>query len=797
MVTILVIIMMPVTFVAAKSDFYSFNTATNKEEMKLAMTTDWSVVHYTAQGNDLFQNFKVADQNYLANKLLIERPQTGYTSTSTLRQVYLNAVNDRSYLINVNNATDALTLWTIFIDDYHLNYSNFNRLTIEDQDKVCQQIIMARPNQGFDSIETLQSVFDSEVNSIFIKKVQLDKDALTILYAQNDTSENVTKNLVLPIIGDHGATITWVSDKPEVVKGNGEVIRPSAGKGNEMVTLTAKISFGEYVETKVFSINVKAFSPSQNAFLKELTITSGNFNTPFDKKTISYTAKVPHIVDSVNIRAIAEDDKANVTINSQASTEAIKLVTGMNTIKILVTAEDGSQREYTILVTRENAPINSGDTTVSESTEIFTVNIESSSGEAVSKTTIKRTIGEDGFMKDEVILTEKSALETISKLKEVGSDQARIVIPDSQDKVKQVDISIPNNIVSLLKNNQLNLTIQAYNVNIDVSKDSLATFNYNLYFRLIPLNEQNEQLEIEERAKNELIDKDITGSSISKLIGRPMKIETNMQNRPVTLTLPLPNNLSQEQLNNLAIYIEHSDGTKELLHGKVVDYQKDMLGLQFKVTKFSTFSMLYLPDKGDDVKYTPYIQGYADGTFRPNAFVTRAQMASMFARQLTSNAIPKSNATFTDTAQHDAKDAIEFVKETGLFKGVTETSFNPNGSITRAQMAVVAARWVERQCKENPNADFCKPTSVGIVFKDVSNSHWAIKAINTVNALGIMTGVTVDTFNPEGYLTRAQAVKVLNRLFERQVTTEHQEPIFKDVPSNHWAFYEIQEAAKK
>lgn len=62
-----------------------------------------------------------------------------------------------------------------------------------------------------------------------------------------------------------------------------------------------------------------------------------------------------------------------------------------------------------------------------------------------------------------------------------------------------------------------------------------------------------------------------------------MKIETNMQNRPVTLTLPLPKDLSEEQLKNLAIYIEHSDGSKELLRGKVIDYQNDMLGLQFEV----------------------------------------------------------------------------------------------------------------------------------------------------------------------------------------------------------------------
>lgn len=172
-------------------------------------------------------------------------------------------------------------------------------------------------------------------------------------------------------------------------------------------------------------------------------------------------------------------------------------------------------------------------------------------------------------------------------------------------------------------------------------------------------------------------------------------------------------------------------------------------------------------------------------------------MASMFARQLTGNAIPQAKATYTDTIQHYAKDAIEFAKEKGLFTGVTAANFNPNGSITRAQMATVAARWIEQQCVDRPDADFCQPTSQSAVFKDVSVNHWAVKAIDTVNTAGIMTGVTADTFNPDGYLTRAQAVKVLNRLFERQVITEAQTPLFTDVPRQHWAFYEIQEAAKK
>ncbi|MFJ5792569.1 InlB B-repeat-containing protein, partial [Lysinibacillus sp. NPDC093197] len=439
--------------------------------------------------------------------------------------------------------------------------------------------------------------------------------------------------------------------------------------------------------------------------------------------------------------------------------------------------------------------------TPSTNTEHIVVNVEGEGGVNLTKTPIIRTTMPDGVIKDQVSMSEDIAKETIEKAKQLGNDTARIIIPDANDKVSEVVIDIPKSSVAQINAGNINLEIATMNAIISIPNVSMSNFDNDLYFRLVPIKTSEQQHQVEDRILKEDLIKDTLQSEKVYLIGRPMTIETNMQNRPVTLTLPLPKNITQEQLNNLAIYIEHSDGTKELLRGKVVDYQKDMLGVQFEVTKFSTFSILYLPvdeePTTDDITHTPYIQGYADGTFRPNASVTRAQMASMFARQLTGNAIPQAQASYTDTMKHDAKDAIEFVKDAGLFNGVTETSFNPNGFITRAQMAAVAARWIEKHCVDNPNADFCKTTSEGNAFKDVSNNHWAVQAIDTVYALGIMTGTTADTFNPDGNLTRAQAVKVLNHLFERQAPTELQSPIFKDVQSNHWAFYEIQEAAVK
>ncbi|WP_254636207.1 InlB B-repeat-containing protein [Lysinibacillus sp. GbtcB16] len=446
--------------------------------------------------------------------------------------------------------------------------------------------------------------------------------------------------------------------------------------------------------------------------------------------------------------------------------------------------------------TSNNSSSTSGSSTPTTNTERIVVEVEGEDGINLSKTPITRTTMPDGVIKDHVSMSEDIAKETIEKAKQLRNDIARIIIPDTNDKVSEIVIEIPKSSIAQLSSG--NIKLEMATVNVVISIPNLLNFYDDLYFRLVPIKSSELQHRVEERiVEADIIKNSIQGDKVH-LIGRPMTIETNMQNRPVTLTLPLPKNITQEQLDHLAIFIEHSDGTKELVRGEVVDYQKDIQGLQFEVQKFSTFSMLYLPENVmEPTTHIAYIRGNADGTFRPNAFVTRAQMASMFARQLTVNAIPTSKATFTDIVQHDAKDAIEFVKHTGLFNGVTEASFQPNGFISRAQMAVVAARWIEKHCVNNPNADFCKPTSQSNVFKDVSNNYWAVQAIHTVNARGIMAGTTTDTFDPEGYLTRAQAVKILNHLFERQVTTENQIPIFKDVPSNHWAFNEIQEAAKR
>ncbi|WP_341301231.1 leucine-rich repeat protein [Lysinibacillus sp. FSL H8-0500] len=408
-----------------------------------------------------------------------------------------------------------------------------------------------------------------------------------------------------------------------------------------------------------------------------------------------------------------------------------------------------------------------------------------------------------GVVKDTVNFTSANARESIEKLVNQEKKQSRMVIPDAQQQVSETTIGIAKVAAQLLAEGQAGLGIDMETVKFDIPSSSLTNIDNDIYFRVVPVKAQATKQQLEERAKAESSVQQFTNNATITLLGQPMTIETNMQNRPVTLTLPLPKDVTQEQLDNLAVYIEHSDGTKEVVRGQIVDFKEGTKGIQFDVTKFSTFSILYAPAKEEQPEEevqveeevileepvsVPYIQGYPDGTFRPNTSVTRAQMASMLARYLTDNAIPEATATFIDTTKHGAKDAIEFVKETGLLKGTTATTFNPNGTITRAQMATVVARWLAENGEVN--------ASQAKAFKDVKANHWAAKAIAVVSAQGIMTGTSAETFHPDGHLTRAQAVKVLNQLFEREVQASEQAPLFTDVPSNHWAFDEIQAAAQ-
>ena len=191
---------------------------------------------------------------------------------------------------------------------------------------------------------------------------------------------------------------------------------------------------------------------------------------------------------------------------------------------------------------------------------------------------------------------------------------------------------------------------------------------------------------------------------------------------------------------------------------------------------------------GDD--HFAYIQGYDDGTVRPNTPVTRAQVATILFRLLDEDVRDKyltETNTFTDVAaDYWANTAISTMANLGVFKGRTADRFDPNAPITRGEFAAVCARFDDSSVQSS-NA-----------FSDI-DGYWAKQEILRAAALGWVQGYQDGTFRPTASITRAQVVTMINRVLCRQPETASDllrgMTTFTDCAEGDWCYLAIQEAA--
>ena len=125
------------------------------------------------------------------------------------------------------------------------------------------------------------------------------------------------------------------------------------------------------------------------------------------------------------------------------------------------------------------------------------------------------------------------------------------------------------------------------------------------------------------------------------------------------------------------------------------------------------------------------ITGYPDGTFRPNAAITRAEFAAIAAR-FDSNG-DKTTAKFSDIATHWAKDEISIAYNNGWINGYPNGTFGPQRDITRAETMTLVNRVLNRQPEtENdllPNmtvwTDNANPNAwYYLAVQEATNSHY-------------------------------------------------------------------------
>lgn len=243
-------------------------------------------------------------------------------------------------------------------------------------------------------------------------------------------------------------------------------------------------------------------------------------------------------------------------------------------------------------------------------------------------------------------------------------------------------------------------------------------------------------------------------------------------NKPVEVTIPVPNSDKFDtELLSLA----------KIVDGKLEFYGGSYANGAFKGVRnsFSTYTVVENQVSFEDTASVKawagrqiqvaaakgILEGRAENAFDPNGFVTRAEFAKMIVKTF---ALENGNATenFDDVNDTDwYKVYVASAVKNGIVNGKEAGKFDPNGKITRAEMAVMSSRALSLKGVS------ITPTKVDEALKGFTDSNEINSSLKNGVALaaseGIIIGEEGNVFNPNANSTRAQAAVVIYRLLNK------------------------------
>lgn len=178
-----------------------------------------------------------------------------------------------------------------------------------------------------------------------------------------------------------------------------------------------------------------------------------------------------------------------------------------------------------------------------------------------------------------------------------------------------------------------------------------------------------------------------------------------------------------------------------------------------------------------------YISGYENGLFKPDEYITRAETASMLYRILD---VEETGTVkeFSDIEKNSwYETAVNAMSASGIVNGYEDNTFRPDKEITRAEFVTMLMQ----------NSGVLKFDSVP--FGDVTDDMWSSDYIYSAYKSGYIDGYEDGTFRPDKYITRAEAVKIINCALGRLDFSNEENP-FVDVAKSHWAYKHILEAVE-
>lgn len=184
---------------------------------------------------------------------------------------------------------------------------------------------------------------------------------------------------------------------------------------------------------------------------------------------------------------------------------------------------------------------------------------------------------------------------------------------------------------------------------------------------------------------------------------------------------------------------------------------------------------VYVPNWLNTTDHFAYLIGYEDGEIKPENNITRAEVATIFFRLLTDDARARfwsSENDYTDVATDSwYNNAVSTLSNMGIINGYDDGTFQPNASITRAEFTAIATRFFDYTAEYDG------------AFNDVASGSWYVDYVQAAVDMGLVDGYPDGGFHPNSYITRAEAVTIVNRVLNR---VPHEDYLLSTRVMNTW-----------
>lgn len=623
------------------------------------------------------------------------------------------------------------------------------------------------------NIYRMTTAEDNTLNSLSIDGVDLTPAFEPLVQTYAAAVERSVDQVVLHAVANQGVAKTQIN-AVDVDPVSGAAIGLDLGVNAVTVTVTS-----EKNTNRNYTVNITRKHDDDTSIAKMEVVSPASLSLSYTDSSKTYTGQVENTVSEVSVKPVLNSAYATLTLNGQphesASAAAFSIDVGLNTIPMIVTAENGDLEEYTLAITRASLHTDDDDDTDDSENDNAGGSYIPPSGGGGSTETENKDIVDTDDGQDDVTVIEGENGETVSdvkvskkrieKLLESNKTNVKIKV-EREEEVDTVQVSLEKDVVDSLVEAGVDVEVQADEVQFIVRPEALEKLAIDGNVQFVSEKGIKDELPAAAPEKNDHL----------KAVGHILNLDIvsggkkiKQLEEPVKVTLQYDPEAVGNQYKLGVYYLNEETGEWEYVKSRRIGRGH----IQFDAKHFSKYTVMESARTFDDVQdhwAKQYVEmaaakgitsGVTHNTFAPQKELTRAEFMTMLVNMLGVDQLSEENP-FSDL--EGGAWYTEYVLK--AFEGglINETSgaIRARDAITREEMASMLvnayAIATGRSKEEIMLAQMVMFTDEGAA----SQEHRI--DVRRVKGLGLMSGDTSGTFRPKDGATRAEAMTVLIKL---------------------------------